>query len=144
MLNIRHHLHAGWRTNLMCTQKQGSVATSELNSLNKAAKQACYLQELLQELGLLEDKPTALFKDNQSALAAIKRSRGGKHQWTKHIKIKLHSLRELVNLQTISVGYHPTGTMPADGLTKILGPTLLKRHCLRLLNHKTNQAQGEC
>jgi len=105
------------------TQKQGSIATStceaELNSLNEAAKQARYLRELLRELGLLEHKPTALFNDNQSALAAIKRSGGGeKHRLTKHIEIKLHGLLELVNLQTISVGYHPTGTMPADGLTK--------------------------
>jgi len=140
------------------TQKQGSVATStceaELNSLDEAAKQAHYLQELLQGgqayctlevvLEVVEDKPTALFNNNQSALAAIKRSGGGKHRRTKHIKIKLRGLRELVNLQTISVGYHPTGTMPADGLTKSLGPTLFKHHLPRLLNYETDQAQGEC
>jgi len=59
------------------TQKKGSIATStceaELNSLDEAAKQARCLQELLLELGLLEEKPTALFNDNPSALAAIKR-----------------------------------------------------------------------
>jgi len=56
----------------------------------------------------------------------------------------MYGLRELVNLQTISVGYHPMGTMPADGLTKSLGPTLFKLHQPRLLNFKTNQAQQDC
>jgi len=49
-----------WKIDTQCLEAT-STCEAELNSIKEAAKQACYLRELLQELCLLQDKTPALF-----------------------------------------------------------------------------------
>ena len=45
------------------------------------------------------------------------------HDNSKHIDIKYHYVRELIEKQVIQLEYLQTDRMLADGLTKPLGPT---------------------
>ncbi len=82
-----------------------------------------------------------LHGDNQGALALAENPEF--HQRTKHIAIRYHLLRDLVEKKKLELFYVPTEDMVADGLTKPLNTTkharfnellnlrLLPRHLLR-------------
>jgi len=105
--------------------KQTITATSsteaEYIGLSNAAKEATWLQRLLQELGYRASdvKPLLLYGDNlpSHSLTEI----GGQFRArTKHIDIHYHYIRQQVANGTIKVEYIRTDDMIADGLTKPL------------------------
>ena len=63
------------------------------------------------------------------------------HGRTKHINIKYHFIRELVNNGKICLRYCPTEDMLVDLLTKGIGPEKFKR--LRRLCGMCNQVSSE-
>ena len=103
-----------WRSKKQTTVAL-STAEAEYIALSAAAQEAVWLQNLMLGLGL-KISPTVINEDNQSAIAIAKNPQF--HGRTKHVDIKYHFVRELVNKGTILVKYCATGDMLADLLTK--------------------------
>jgi hypothetical protein len=105
------------------SKKQRSVALStteaEYVAMSEACKEAIWLQRLMDDLGRKLDGPMLLLSDNQGAIALVRNPEF--HQRTKHIDVRHHFIRELVNDEgVINPQYCPTSEMTADGLTKAL------------------------
>lgn len=121
------------------SRKQPTVSTStcetEYIAQHEAACEAVLLRGLLGEIGVLkavlEDgyprtiaPPTVIHADNQGAIKLTENPEY--HRKTKHIPIKYHKTRELVNDGTVTFKWIPTAEMVADGLTKPLGASKFK------------------
>lgn len=95
-----------------------SSTEAEYVALSEACREAIYLRQLLYELtgSLITIR---LNCDNQSALKMVTNHQC--HNRSKHIDVKHHFVREVVNSGKLSVNYLSTNEMPADLLTKGLG-----------------------
>src|SRR5882724_8495631 len=113
------------------SKKQGSVALSsteaEYIAGTHAAKEAIWLRTLLSEFGELQEAPTTLLIDNQSAIAIVKNP--AYHARTKHIAVRHHFLWEKYASGELSLEYIPTGEQVADVLTKGLAHEKHERFC---------------
>jgi hypothetical protein len=112
-----------------------STAEAEYIALSDASRELMYLRRLLQELGHQFDGPATVFEDNQTAKLmaeeiATKRA--------KHVDIRYHSVRHLVDQGRITIEYCPTDDMIADLLTK---PLARDRFCTL---RDRFMAKGEC
>lgn len=111
--------------------KQPIVALSsteaEYIALTDSFKEAQWLQHLLQEVFSSPQLPTVIFEDNQST---IKLARNKAHSnRTKHIDVRYHYVREVIQRGQLILKYCPTESMTADIMTKPLGKILHMRHC---------------
>lgn len=109
------------------SQQQKAVALSttegEFVAASEAAKSAIWVKHLLQELSC-EVLPNICI-DNQGALKLIKNSLF--HRRTKHISVRYHFIRELVENGEITISYIPTDQQETDLLTKPLGRVIHQR-----------------
>ena len=95
-----------------------STAESEYIALGEAAREAIYLRMLLKDLGHEQKEPTVIFEDN---IAAEKLSKNNiQHGRTKHIDIKHHFIREVVQSKQIEIKHIASSEMLADILTEAL------------------------
>ena len=104
-------------------KKQVCVALSsteaEFVALALAVKKAVYLKALLSEIGLCEMKdPITIHNDNWSAQQIA--TNPTHHAASKHIDIKFHFVRNLINENAVNLIYVSTNNMLADILTKNL------------------------
>ena len=104
------------------SRKQVSVALSsteaEYVSLAYTSQEAIWLRQLLVDLGVPAAQATTIYEDNQ---ASIKVANSDKlNARTKHIDVRHHYLRDLVNCSVINLVYCETDVMIADALTKPL------------------------
>ena len=102
------------------SSKQNCVALSsteaEYVAMCEAATEIVWLRQLLSDMGLRQEEPTVVYEDN---LAAIKIAHGaGTHQRTKHINVRYHYTRQLIQDGIIEVVHKRTDKMLADLLTK--------------------------
>ena len=91
--------------------------------MSSAAQELVFLRGLLCDLGVIDntvsaDSPLLLYGDNQGAIALATNPIA--HKRTKHIDIRHHYLRELVEAKTLQVQYVPNANNLADVLTKNL------------------------
>ena len=107
------------RTITWNSRKQSSTALStseaEYMALCEAAKEAVWLKRVLKELGF-EQGTVKIYEDNQGAIAFTKNNVN--HKRNKHIDVRYHYTRRLVEQEEIEVIYLPTEYMIADLLTK--------------------------
>jgi hypothetical protein len=101
-----------------------STTESEYVAAAHAAKEAKWLRSLIQQLFNVEMAPTTLFSDNQSAIALAKDHQY--HARTKHIDIRYHFIRWIIDQGVLRLVYCPTDDMIADALTKALPSTKVK------------------
>ena len=95
----------------------------------EGAKEAIYLQNFLEELGI-QRKSDVLY-DNRGAQASIKNPVF--HTRTKHIDARHHFVRDTFEFKRMEAKFLRTEQMPADILTKsLLGPKHC--HCTKILN----------
>jgi hypothetical protein len=80
-----------------------------------AAKQLVWLVDLLRELNLNVETPT-LFTDNMSCIALAKNPIN--HQRTKHINIRFHYTRDLIESNQMKLVFCTSEEQAADMLTK--------------------------
>ena len=115
-----------WRSS-----KQACVALStteaEYVALSAAAQEAIWLQQLYSELTNSNIRETEVFEDNQSTICLAKNHQV--HGKSKHIEIKYHFIRELVEAGRIKLTYCPSECMLADMLTKGLPISQFKKLC---------------
>jgi len=118
-----------WRS---CKQSCVSLSTAEAEyvALAEAGQEATWLQKLYGDLLNKDISNTTIFEDNQSAICIAKSQLSRKR--TKHIDIKYHFIRDLVETGCINLKYCPSENMLADMLTKAL--PVLKFEKLRALS----------
>lgn len=105
-----------------CSKKQPVVALSsceaEYIAGSYAACQGIWLTEILKELKIPVKTPLELKIDNVSAINLSKNPVS--HGRSKHIEVRYHFLRDMVNKGRISLTYCSTENQLADGFTKAL------------------------
>lgn len=106
-----------------CSQKQETVALSsceaEFMAATEAAKQAIWLQELLEEVTERKVQKVMIHIDNKSAIALTKNPVF--HGRSKHIHKRYHFIRECVENEQVDIQHIPGTEQKADILTKALG-----------------------
>ena len=82
------------------------------------------------EVGIVTLVPTKLWSDNQTAMRMA--SYSVFHEWTKHIEIDCHFVREKIQLGLISIGYVKIGEQLGDIFTKPLSGDRVDYLCNKL------------
>jgi len=112
------------------SKKQTMIALSttqaEYVALSEAACEACWLRNLFDELGYPQEHPMLIKGDNDGLISMAKNQQF--HNRSKHIAIRWHWVRELIeqNLVTIENCRDPEQT--ADVLTKALARPKHNKH----------------
>ena len=107
-----------------------STTEAEYVAQTHAAKEAIWLCCFLTELFKSVDSPTILFSDSKSAIALANDRHY--HTHTKHIDIRYHFIRYIIEAGSIKLVYCPTSDMTADTLTKAL-PSVKVKHFVMAL-----------
>jgi hypothetical protein len=113
------------------SRKQISVALSsteaEYVALSEAAREACWLRNLYSELGLLQvGIPMLIRGNNEGSIAMAKNPQF--HKRSKHIEIRWHWVRDLVQAGKICVESIRDPEQTADVLTKALPRPKYQKH----------------
>jgi transposase InsO family protein len=107
-----------------------STLESEYIAAATCAQDLMFYKQVIQELGIKEIEdvclPVRLHMDNQGAIAVSKHV--SNHDRSKHIDIRYHYLRDLVNKEEVVIDYCETKKMTADTLTKPLSKELFEKH----------------
>jgi len=102
------------------SRKQGIVATSttdaEYVAAHEAGKEIVWARRLLEEIGCEQKRPTTLYCDNAAAGKLI--TNPAFHRRTKHIDVKFHYTRKLIEDGIIDVKHVSSSGQLADILTK--------------------------
>ena len=101
-----------------------STAEAEYVAATHAAKEAVWLREFITEI-FQPYGPMTLYSDSQSAIALARNEQY--HARTKHIDIRFHFIRYVIEAGKITLEYCPTEDMVADTLTKAL-PSAKAKH----------------
>ena len=101
-----------------------STAEAEYVAATHAAKEAVWLREFISEIYKPQD-PMTLYSDSQSAIALARNEQF--HARTKHIDIRFHFIRYIIEAGKIVIDYCPTEDMVADTFTKAL-PSAKAKH----------------
>lgn len=107
-----------------------STTESEYVGAVHASKEALWLRSLISQIFSTTLDTTTLFSDNQSAIALA--SDHQYHPRTKHIDIRYHFIRWIIEDGQIRLIYCPTDDMVADIFTKAL-PSPKVKHFASLL-----------
>ena len=109
-----------------------STTESEYVAATHGIKEGMWLRSLLAEVFEPFTDATTLFSDNQSAIALTRDHQY--HARTKHIDVRYHFIRWVVENGTLRLVYCPTADMLADTLTKALPSPKVKHfaECLGL------------
>ena len=113
--------HAGcldtWRP-----QRQSLVAQStveaEYTALAQTSREVIYLRGLLHQSAMTIRKPTPIFEDNEVIARLAKNPEF--HERTRHISVKYHLVRDLVELQVVDIVPIRSNLQLADIFTKPL------------------------
>jgi hypothetical protein len=117
-----------------------STAEAEYVAMTEACQEVVYLRPLLKELDEEQKGPTLVYQDNQASIVISKDLCF--HKRTKHIDIKYHYVRELVQKQIVQPVYIPTTDMKADMFTKPLSRDKFER-CIKDIMHIPKKSNKE-
>lgn len=107
-----------------------STTESEYVAATHAAKEALWLRSLITQLFFPLSDPTTLFSDNQSAIALAKDHQY--HARTKHIDVRFHFIRWIIDDGKLRLIFCPTADMIADTFTKALPSPKVKHFATEL------------
>jgi len=112
------------------SKKQTTIALSsteaEYIALSEAAREAMWLKQLYNELGFTQRSPILIKGDNDGSIAMTKNPQF--HKRSKHIEIRWHWIRDLVQNNDIIVESCRDPEQTADVLTKALSKPKQLRH----------------
>ena len=113
---------ASWMSRL---QKTMTLSTTEAKyvAMTEASKEMIWLQGLLTELGFNQEKKV-LYSDSQSAIHLAKNS--AFHSRTKHIGLRYHFIRSLLEDEVLKLEKIQGSKNPVDMLTKTMTIDKLK------------------
>jgi hypothetical protein len=95
-----------------------SSAKAEYRAVANCVAEAAWLCQLLAELHRPLARSTLVYCDNISAVYLS--TNHVQHQWTKHVEIDLHFVRDRVAIGDVRVIHVPTTSQFADIFTKVL------------------------
>ncbi len=98
--------------------------------LFEAAKEAIWIRRFLNELNFRNDQLVLIFADNKNAIDLIINSLY--HKWTKHIEMRWHWIREMMNRKKITLRYLLISEMIADDLIKSLSVLVFNKFRIML------------
>jgi transposase InsO family protein len=101
-----------------------STTESEYVAATHGMKEALWLRSLLSEVFRGFRDATTLFSDNQAAIALARDHQY--HARTKHIDVRYHWIRWVIEQGSLRLVYCPTDDMVADALTKALPSAKVK------------------
>ncbi|GKA27622.1 retrotransposon protein, putative, ty1-copia subclass [Tanacetum coccineum] len=107
-----------------------STTEAKYMALTEAVKEAIWLRGLLEELGV-ELNTVAVNCDNQGTIHLSRNHVF--HERTKHINVRYHFIKEVLEAKTVKVLKVGTEHNVVDALTKVV-PGLKLQHCLELMN----------
>jgi hypothetical protein len=112
-----------WKSKLQSILAQSSTE-SEYIAINTAAKELEFIRNILWELkvNIKAQERFPLYTDNNGALLLA--SNPVFHERTKHISVRFHYIRELINKGLLDLIHVPSKDQKADGLTKPLDTSL--------------------
>jgi hypothetical protein len=99
---------------------------AEYIALWKGGKEASWLRNLYNELGLTQSNPTTIISDNTGAVNIAKNPLF--HKRTKHINSRFHWVRKKVQVGRFKTEWCPLAEQTADILTKALPHPLHEKH----------------
>ncbi|MCO5608572.1 hypothetical protein L7F22_062783 [Adiantum nelumboides] len=117
-----------WRSRLQTCATQ-STTEAEYVAASEACKEAIWLGRLVTDLGIKEET-SMLHCDSQSAIQLARNP--VYHSKTKHVDVKYHFIREMVEDKQVQLVKVHTTDNPADLLAKGL-PRESFAHCRKLL-----------
>ena len=104
------------------SKKQQAVTTStmeaEYHAAHSGSLNAIWVRQLFEQIFIPFDKPLILHCDNQGAIATAKAEQT--HNVSKHIDLRIHSLREHIEKGFVVLDYVPSKGNLADVFTKSL------------------------
>jgi hypothetical protein len=104
------------------SRKQGSVAQStaeaEYIADSTTSREAVWLRKLLSDLLRSELEPTVIHCDKQSCIKLTENPVF--HDRSKHIELRYHYIRDMIQRKVLSLQYVPTAEQIADIFTKPL------------------------
>ena len=107
-----------------------STTESEYVAATYAAKEALWLRSLIHQIFGKMLPPTTLFSNNQSAIALAKEHQY--HACTKHIDVRFHFIRWIIEEGKVRLVYCPTEDMVADVFSKALPSPKVKHFATAL------------
>ncbi|KAE8686610.1 Detected protein of unknown function [Hibiscus syriacus] len=122
-----------WESTLQSTVALSTIE-AEYMAVTEAVKEAIWLHGFLGELGM-EQKHIKVHCDSQSAIHLAKNQ--VYHARTKHIDVRCHFVREILEEGGVIIQKIRTIENPVDMLTKVVTAVKFK-HCLDLVNIVTN------
>lgn len=132
------------------SKKQSMVTLSSTESeyiqLSETAREIVWTRNYLRETNLGEfilllNHPTTIYEDNQGTIDFVESHKAIRRM--KHIDVKFHHVKALVEDETIDIRYKPTEEMTADIFTKFLSPHAYHHHA-KSLNLSPSTLEGEC
>lgn len=108
-----------------------SSTEAELKALDMICREVVYMRRILEFLGFKQDAATKIFVDNKSAIELCTLLKVNSK--VKHINVRIHYIRELVNERVVELCFIPSELNVADVLTKALVRVLHERHVRILL-----------
>ena len=97
-------------------RKQGSIAQStaeaEYIATSAAGREAVWLRKLLSDLFSSELEPTVIHCDNQSCIKLTENPVF--HDRSKHIEMRYHYIRDMIQRKVLSLQYVPTAEQTTD------------------------------
>jgi hypothetical protein len=95
-----------------------STAEAEYIAGSECALEIVWLRRFFEDFGQEQKGPTSLLLDNKSSIQMV--INPSNHSQTKHIKLRFHKIRELMEDSTLRLLYVPSENQKADVLTKAL------------------------
>ncbi|KAG8500107.1 hypothetical protein CXB51_003710 [Gossypium anomalum] len=118
-----------WKSTLQSTVAL-STTEAEYMTITEAVKEAIWLQSMVKTLGLVQEHIN-VYCDSQSAIHLAKNQ--VYHARTKHIDVRFHFVREIIDEGKICLQKIKTADNPADMMTNVVTATKFE-HCLNLIN----------
>ena len=99
---------------------------AEYQALGATIQELIWIRGLLKEIGFSQNNPTLIHEDNQACISfATKQVFHGR---AKHVELKFHFIREVIQSKQCIISYCPSPEMIADIFTKPLGKVLHNQH----------------
>lgn len=98
-----------------------SSTESEYYALSETAREIQWIIQLLKDFEIMINCPVKIFCDSQSCIKMIENEKFSNR--TKHIDVRCHHVKELLQEKLIELCYCPTDENVADMLTKPLAGT---------------------
>ena len=99
---------------------------AEYIGLFHTSQQAVWVAQFMAQIGLALDYPINIYCDSKAAIATAEAE--NPHKLSKHLDVKLHSIREQIAQRTIWVQSVSTAENTADLLTKSLPIVVFRKH----------------